>query len=113
MEDGTLMIESIDRSDVGTSFECMAKNEAGEAKSRRAVINLSQDEVLVEYRTHQRPRFVRVPTDQEIKEGQSLLLNCNASGDPVPKISWYLNDRLVYPGFLGAEVRLCYNVTAA
>lgn len=37
MDNGTLMIHDTDESDVGF-FECMAKNAAGEARSKRAKI---------------------------------------------------------------------------
>ncbi|XP_021965343.1 peroxidasin homolog isoform X1 [Folsomia candida] len=90
MNDGTLMIENIEYDDLGT-FECIARSEGGEVKSRKAHANA---ETLVEYKTtqQQRPRFLKMPMDQEVVEGKDLLLNCSASG-PSTTITWYYNEK--------------------
>jgi hypothetical protein len=93
MNDGTLMIENIQNDDLA-SYECVARSDGGEIKSRRAIVNANE---AFEYRTRMRPRFLQLPIDQEVTEGQTLVLNCNASGEPKPIISWFHNDKLILP----------------
>jgi hypothetical protein len=56
------MIANVRNEDVG-SYECVARSLSGEAKSRRAVVNMND---AFKYRTQQRPRFVKLPIDQEV-----------------------------------------------
>ncbi len=84
MNDGTLMIENIQGNDLGT-FECIARSDMGEVKSRRALVNAQINETS-RFPPSQRPRFLRMPIDQEVAEGQRLIINCSASGFPSPTI---------------------------
>jgi len=103
MDDGTLMIANVQSEDVG-SYECVARSEAGEVKSRRAVVKNLND--VFEYRTQQRPRFVKLPIDQEVSEGQNLSLSCEATGVPTPVIRWFHNDQPISRNHR-SEVRDC------
>ena len=97
MDEGTLMIESVQNEDLGT-VECVAQSKAGEVKSRRAVFNTEVEDGIdkscgFEYHTTQRPRFLQLPVDQEVVEGHDLRIHCNATGQPGLSITWFLNDR--------------------
>ncbi|GLH03915.1 Peroxidasin, partial [Gryllus bimaculatus] len=83
LSDGTLMIENAVDSDIGV-YECMAKNPAGEVKSRQAKMNYQK--------TRAKPHFRRTPLDQEIYQGGTIKLYCAASGQPQPDISWSHDD---------------------
>lgn len=86
-----------------------ARSEGGEVKSRKAHANA---ETLVEYKTtqQQRPRFLKMPMDQEVVEGKDLLLNCSASG-PSTTITWYYNEKPIDFSAPNNEVRLHGRVT--
>ncbi|ODM97862.1 Peroxidasin [Orchesella cincta] len=86
LRDGTLMIANTQDEDVGT-YECVAKSEAGLVKSRKAKMLHS----ATTERHAMRPRLIQVPLDQEVTEGSNLTVNCEASGFPQPKITWYLD----------------------
>jgi len=86
LEDGTLMIVKAEEKDGGT-YECMAKSLAGEAKSSRA--NMETRRPII---PQTRPRFVQLPKDADVKEGDPFILNCSAIGSPAPNITWFLND---------------------
>lgn len=110
MTDGTLMIENIQDKDLGT-YECVARSEMGDVKSRRALANTAGQENVYEYKTtphrsQQRPRFIKMPMDQTLSEGQRLLLNCSASGLPDPVIKWFMNEKPILED-LNTEVRDC------
>lgn len=38
-----------------------------------------------------RPGFVSKPTNQRVREGEEVTLNCSASGYPIPVITWIRN----------------------
>uniref|UniRef100_A0A8C4RTY0 Peroxidasin like n=1 Tax=Erpetoichthys calabaricus TaxID=27687 RepID=A0A8C4RTY0_ERPCA len=79
LEDGTLMIQNIRESDGGT-YQCMARNVAGETKTQ---------EVLLRYSgTPTKPSFVIQPQNTEVLLGSSITLECSATGHPQPKITW-------------------------
>ncbi|XP_063223547.1 peroxidasin isoform X7 [Bacillus rossius redtenbacheri] len=88
LADGTLMIQNTVDADVGV-YECMAKNPAGEAKSRAATINYQKSRV--------KPHFRRTPLDQDADEGGTIRLYCAAIGQPQPDIAWSKEDIPVVP----------------
>ena len=38
------------------------------------------------------PRIIKYPQSISIDEGDTIILECEALGFPVPQITWYLND---------------------
>jgi len=38
-----------------------------------------------------RPRLIQVPLDQEATEGSNITVNCEATGFPLPNITWNLD----------------------
>uniref|UniRef100_A0A646QDL0 Peroxidasin n=1 Tax=Hemiscolopendra marginata TaxID=943146 RepID=A0A646QDL0_9MYRI len=111
LNDGTLMIENTQASDQGF-YECMAKNPLGEVKSRKAKMQYSnlKDKSQVhsdassnnvnseKYNRYERvtgssPRFVTTPHGQEVREKETVVFVCEATGNPRPFITWTLNER--------------------
>lgn len=69
------------------TYECLAENGVGDPA--RAQFKLT---VLDEYTTPQGfPRFEVVPKPQGVELNRSVLLPCEAQGEPEPKISWLRN----------------------
>uniref|UniRef100_W5MFK7 Peroxidasin like n=1 Tax=Lepisosteus oculatus TaxID=7918 RepID=W5MFK7_LEPOC len=79
LEDGTLMIQNTRDSDQGT-YQCMAKNVAGETKTQGVVLRY--------FGTPNKPSFVIQPQNTEVLVGSSLTLECSATGDPQPHVTW-------------------------
>jgi hypothetical protein len=75
------MIANVQDEDVG-GYECMAKSTVGETKSRRAKMEYKRSQ------SKTRPRFTEAPKDQDVPEGGTFVLNCEAAGSPPPVISW-------------------------
>lgn len=42
--------------------------------------------------TTDKPYITLAPEDQELKIGSSVILECDASGSPIPKLSWKHNE---------------------
>ncbi|MBN3304761.1 PXDN protein, partial [Amia calva] len=79
LNDGTLMIRNTRESDQGT-YQCMAKNVAGETKTQGVVLRYSA--------TPSKPSFVIQPQNTEVLLGASITLECSAIGHPQPRITW-------------------------
>lgn len=73
---GDLVIDNVQRSDSGT-YKCVATNMVGTVVSNLA--NLIVQE---------RPVFTKKPDNQTVQEGASVHFHCEATGEPLPKISW-------------------------
>nr|XP_020665436.1 peroxidasin homolog [Pogona vitticeps] len=82
LQDGTLMIQDTRESDKGT-YQCMAKNVAGEAKA--------QEVVLRYFGNPSKPSFVIPPQNTEVLVGESVTLECGVSGHPPPRVAWMLS----------------------
>ncbi|XP_078456569.1 peroxidasin homolog [Lampetra planeri] len=83
LENGTLMIRNTRESDQGI-YQCMAKNVAGEAKT---------SEALLRYYGGPTPAtFVIQPQNTEVLAGESVTLECSATGHPTPRITWTRGD---------------------
>uniref|UniRef100_A0A4D5R9E2 Peroxidasin n=1 Tax=Scolopendra viridis TaxID=118503 RepID=A0A4D5R9E2_SCOVI len=113
LKDGTLMIENTQASDQGF-YECMAKNPLGEVKSRKAKmkyhnlkdkpqihsdasINNVNSEKFNRYErvTGATPKFVVTPQGQEVRQKETVVFVCEATGNPRPFITWTLDERPV------------------
>uniref|UniRef100_A0A8C3UKJ3 Ig-like domain-containing protein n=1 Tax=Catharus ustulatus TaxID=91951 RepID=A0A8C3UKJ3_CATUS len=72
---GGLFIQNVTFSDQG-QYNCNASNSEGSIQATARII--VQDS----------PRFLVVPTDQTVTEGQSVDFPCSAEGHPPPVITW-------------------------
>uniref|UniRef100_A0A8D2IVU7 Ig-like domain-containing protein n=1 Tax=Varanus komodoensis TaxID=61221 RepID=A0A8D2IVU7_VARKO len=72
---GGLFIQNVTFSDQG-QYSCNASNSEG---SIQATANLLVQDT---------PRFLVIPTDQSVTEGQSVDFPCSAEGHPLPVIAW-------------------------
>ncbi|KAF8787391.1 Peroxidasin like protein [Argiope bruennichi] len=85
LEDGTLMITEAQDLDEGV-YECMAKNPAGEIKSRAAkmhYLKVKENKGVL--------KFTEKPVDSRVPVGSTIVLPCSAIGDPEPTIHWTQN----------------------
>ncbi|XP_066468473.1 peroxidasin homolog isoform X2 [Tiliqua scincoides] len=88
LDDGTLMIQNTQETDQGI-YQCMAKNVAGEVKT--------QEVTLRYFGSPARPSFVIHPQNTEVLVGESVTLECSATGHPQPRITWTKGDRTPLP----------------
>ncbi|XP_048209431.1 LOW QUALITY PROTEIN: peroxidasin homolog [Perognathus longimembris pacificus] len=88
LDDGTLMIENTQEADQGV-YQCMAKNVAGEVKT--------QEVTLRYFGSPARLAFVIQPQNTEVLVGESVTLECSATGHPQPQITWTRGDRSPLP----------------
>ncbi|CAB3242050.1 unnamed protein product [Arctia plantaginis] len=71
-----LVIPNITHADSG-KYQCVVSNNFGTTYSTKAKVN------IVTF-----PRFTKTPTNVTVKTGETVTLNCAATGDPPPEISW-------------------------
>ncbi|XP_064810106.1 peroxidasin-like isoform X2 [Oncorhynchus masou masou] len=88
LEDGTLMIQDTRETDQGV-YQCMAKNVAGEVKTSQVTLRY--------FGAPSRPSFVIQPQNTEVLVGESITLECSATGQPQPRVSWTKGDRTPLP----------------
>ncbi|KFM73649.1 Peroxidasin, partial [Stegodyphus mimosarum] len=87
LTDGTLMITEAQDLDEGV-YECMAKNPAGEIKSRAAKMHYLKSK---ENKIKGILSFTEQPTDSTVPVGSTIILPCSAAGDSQPVIYWTQN----------------------
>ncbi|XP_069097030.1 muscle, skeletal receptor tyrosine-protein kinase [Pleurodeles waltl] len=85
LESGSLRIHKVQREDEG-QYRCVAKNSLGTAYSRPAVLEV--DAVA---------RILKAPESQNVTFGSEVVLQCTATGIPVPTIRWLENGKAVPP----------------
>ncbi|OCT81192.1 peroxidasin isoform X1 [Xenopus laevis] len=88
LNDGTLMIQNTKETDQGI-YQCMAKNVAGEVKTHEVTLRY--------YGTPATPTFVIQPQNTEVLVGESVTLECSATGQPHPRVTWTRGDRTPLP----------------
>ncbi|GFS41621.1 peroxidasin [Nephila pilipes] len=88
LTDGTLMITEAQDLDAGV-YECMAKNPAGEIKSRAAKMHYKENRKVKENKGIL--SFREKPTDNRVPVGSTIVLPCSAVSDPDPTINWTQN----------------------
>ncbi|MGH0149173.1 UNVERIFIED_CONTAM: hypothetical protein FKN15_062838, partial [Acipenser sinensis] len=88
LEDGTLMIQDTRETDQGV-YQCMAKNIAGEVMTSQVTLRY--------FGAPSRPSFVIQPQNTEVLVGESITLECSATGQPHPRISWTKGDGTPLP----------------
>uniref|UniRef100_A0AAZ3QL58 Muscle, skeletal, receptor tyrosine kinase n=1 Tax=Oncorhynchus tshawytscha TaxID=74940 RepID=A0AAZ3QL58_ONCTS len=80
---GTLKIHNIKKEDAG-QYRCVAKNSFGIAFSKPVTIEVQAP-----------ARILRVPKDKRVTFGSEVSLECNATGNPIPAITWLENGNTV------------------
>ncbi|XP_039747390.1 leucine-rich repeats and immunoglobulin-like domains protein 3 isoform X1 [Pararge aegeria] len=71
-----LVIPDVTHSDSGR-YQCVVSNKFGTSYSSKAKVD------IVTF-----PRFTQIPINVTVKTGDTVTLNCAATGDPQPEISW-------------------------
>ncbi|XP_066015791.1 hemicentin-1-like isoform X2 [Pocillopora verrucosa] len=82
-----LTITDVNRHDSG-GYLCVAHNEVGNDTSIIVILD-------VQYK----PEIATHPHNIRTREGQNVTIYCNATGNPVPTISWYKNEYPISNGF--------------
>ncbi|CAH8460049.1 unnamed protein product [Schistosoma haematobium] len=77
VEGGTLIIQYVQKHDAG-DYVCIAKS-----TYKNAQINMTVSVIVGE-----KPQISQISANQTIRVGNQVILNCHASGDPHPQISW-------------------------
>ncbi|EDW50159.1 GM14145 [Drosophila sechellia] len=86
----TLLIEDFQSKFVGP-FTCRAENVGGSVTST-ATVNLIESLPQEEAEEFESPRFVEeLVQPVEVMDGEALLLTCQVTGKPTPKVEWYHN----------------------
>nr|XP_046245740.1 immunoglobulin superfamily member 10 [Scatophagus argus] len=103
-ENGTLHIENVTQADIG-KYECIATSSTG---SERRVVTLTVK------KQESAPRIVEASQRMtELFFGDQLRLNCQATGDPQPRIVWRLPSRAVVDQWhrMGSRIQVLDNGT--
>ncbi|CAL8341553.1 unnamed protein product [Arctogadus glacialis] len=79
LDNGSLKIHNLQREDAG-QYRCVARNSFGMAFSKPVSILVQAP-----------ARILRVPEEQRVAYGAQVSLECHATGNPVPSISWLEN----------------------
>ncbi|XP_014196034.1 muscle, skeletal receptor tyrosine-protein kinase [Haplochromis burtoni] len=80
---GALKIHNIQKEDAG-QYRCVARNSFGLAFSKPVTIEVQAP-----------ARILRVPKDKRVAYGSQISLECNATGNPVPTITWLENGNTI------------------
>uniref|UniRef100_A0A3B4FTN7 receptor protein-tyrosine kinase n=1 Tax=Pundamilia nyererei TaxID=303518 RepID=A0A3B4FTN7_9CICH len=91
---GALKIHHIQKEDAG-QYRCVARNSFGLAFSKPVTIEVQAP-----------ARILRVPKDKRVAYGSQISLECNATGNPVPTITWLENGNTVSTQLVLGEVIL-------
>ncbi|XP_028406279.1 peroxidasin-like isoform X2 [Dendronephthya gigantea] len=87
LSDGTLEIHRPGKEDEAT-YHCLARNSAGQKVSGAR---------LMYYEEEVAPKFIDIPEDTQVVEGNALILKCSSEGIPNPKITWSRNAHPITP----------------
>uniref|UniRef100_A0A7N8XK46 receptor protein-tyrosine kinase n=1 Tax=Mastacembelus armatus TaxID=205130 RepID=A0A7N8XK46_9TELE len=91
---GALKIHNIQKEDAG-QYRCVARNSFGLAFSKPVTIEVQAP-----------ARILRVPKEKRVAYGSQISLECNATGNPIPTITWLENGNTVSFQTLVGEVIL-------
>uniref|UniRef100_A0A672J2L5 receptor protein-tyrosine kinase n=1 Tax=Salarias fasciatus TaxID=181472 RepID=A0A672J2L5_SALFA len=80
---GALKIHNIQKEDAG-QYRCVARNSFGLAFSKPVTIEVQAPS-----------RILRVPKEKRVAYGSQVSLECNATGNPIPTITWLENGNTV------------------
>ncbi|XP_036073603.1 immunoglobulin superfamily DCC subclass member 4 isoform X3 [Rousettus aegyptiacus] len=90
LPNGVLQILDVQESDAG-SYRCVATNSARRRFSKEAVLSVAPRGSLVSTRG-QDVVIVAAPENTTVVSGQSVVMECVASADPTPFVSWVRQD---------------------
>ncbi|XP_056289248.1 muscle, skeletal receptor tyrosine-protein kinase [Pseudoliparis swirei] len=80
---GALKIHQIQKEDAG-QYRCVARNSFGLAFSKPVTIEVQAP-----------ARILRVPKEKRVEYGSQVSLECNATGNPTPTITWLENGNTI------------------
>uniref|UniRef100_A0A673A9T4 receptor protein-tyrosine kinase n=1 Tax=Sphaeramia orbicularis TaxID=375764 RepID=A0A673A9T4_9TELE len=80
---GALKIHHIQKEDAG-QYRCVAQNSIGLAFSKPVTIEVQAP-----------ARILRVPKEKRVAYGSQISLECNATGNPIPTITWLENGNTI------------------
>ena len=100
-----LSISRCSNKDAGC-YECIASNSIGRVSCQAILGVVSQSEASEEMATKKHltgtrlqnalpPKFHKIISDQEVNEGETLLLEAVVSGRPFPTVQWYRENKLL------------------
>ncbi|XP_049577998.1 protogenin B [Syngnathus scovelli] len=81
---GVLQIHNVQAKDAG-QYRCVATNIGSRQKSQEAKLTVSQG---ADTKTRQRPKIIAGPQNMTVSLHQTAVLECLATGNPWPIISW-------------------------
>ncbi|XP_061577698.1 protogenin B-like [Cololabis saira] len=84
LPNGVLQIHNVQLEDAGC-YRCVATNIGSRLRSREALLTVSK---AVGPKPRQRPRIIAGPQNVTVSLHQTVVLECVASGNPSPIISW-------------------------
>uniref|UniRef100_A0A3Q3WNT7 Protogenin n=1 Tax=Mola mola TaxID=94237 RepID=A0A3Q3WNT7_MOLML len=84
LPNGVLQIHNVQLEDAG-EYRCMATNIGSRLKSREATLTVNRG---VSPKPRQRPRIIAGPQNVTVSLHQTVVLECVATGNPWPIISW-------------------------
>ncbi|XP_006831907.1 PREDICTED: immunoglobulin superfamily DCC subclass member 4 [Chrysochloris asiatica] len=90
LPNGVLQILDVQESDSG-SYRCVATNSARQRLSQEAVLSVARRGSLASTR-EQDVVIVAAPENTTVVSGQSVVMECVASADPTPFVSWVRQD---------------------
>ncbi|XP_012862509.1 immunoglobulin superfamily DCC subclass member 4 [Echinops telfairi] len=90
LPNGVLQILDVQESDTGT-YRCVATNSARQRLSREAVLRVAPRGSLASTRELD-VVIVAAPENTTVVSGQSVVMECVASADPTPFVSWVRQD---------------------
>uniref|UniRef100_A0A673HXP8 Muscle, skeletal receptor tyrosine-protein kinase-like n=1 Tax=Sinocyclocheilus rhinocerous TaxID=307959 RepID=A0A673HXP8_9TELE len=85
LESGSLKINNIKKEDAG-QYRCVARNSFGIVYSKPVTIEVQAP-----------ARILKVPKEKKVQIGSEVTLECNATGNPIPSITWLENGNTVNP----------------
>ncbi|KAI5100042.1 muscle, skeletal receptor tyrosine-protein kinase isoform 1 precursor [Silurus meridionalis] len=80
---GSLKIHNIRKEDAG-QYRCVAQNSFGIAYSKPATIEVQAP-----------AKILKIPKERKVQIGSEVALECNATGNPVPSITWLENGNTI------------------
>ncbi|XP_028830207.1 muscle, skeletal receptor tyrosine-protein kinase isoform X1 [Denticeps clupeoides] len=83
LESGALKIHNIKKEDAG-QYRCVARNSVGIAFSKPVTIEIQAP-----------AKILKVPKEKKVPFGSEVTLECNATGNPIPSITWLENGNTI------------------
>uniref|UniRef100_A0A8C3ABM1 receptor protein-tyrosine kinase n=1 Tax=Cyclopterus lumpus TaxID=8103 RepID=A0A8C3ABM1_CYCLU len=97
---GALKIHHIQKEDAG-QYRCVARNSFGLAFSKPVTIEVQAP-----------ARILRVPKEKRVAYGSQVSLECNATGNPIPTITWLENGNTVSVRVILSVLKVAVNKPA-